>query len=71
MAPKIGEKLAEHINSLCLSEERADVHFALPTSMEDLNVIQVSLFIIYSLFAAKNQLKIYKNNRIHKRSFFL
>jgi hypothetical protein len=37
MAPKIYIKVAASINALCLSEEKADVHFKLPISMKKPN----------------------------------
>jgi hypothetical protein len=48
MDPKICKTLAQSINALCLSEERADVHFKLPISMADPKVTKVYIFIYLS-----------------------
>jgi hypothetical protein len=45
MDPKICKTLAQSINALCLSEEKADVHFKLPISMKKPKVTKVLYFI--------------------------
>jgi hypothetical protein len=47
MAPKICEKLAQGINALCMSEEKADVHFKLSISMTDPKVTKVFIYFYF------------------------
>jgi hypothetical protein len=48
MAPKISNKLAKHINDLCLNEENADVHFELPISMKTPKLTKVYILYLFT-----------------------
>jgi hypothetical protein len=47
MAPKISNKLAKHINDLCLNEENSDVHFELPISMKTPKLTKVYILYLF------------------------
>jgi hypothetical protein len=49
MALKISMKLVGGINSLCLSERKADVHFKMPYCLKNPNGTKVWIIIRYNL----------------------